>query len=84
MSLEAENNPQVGADGDAPISAQVAFQRMQPKPRQIEFLWPGGGIEPRQHTGNLVGLLWADCLPVVIFVKALQAAMSKVPDHEYL
>jgi hypothetical protein len=31
--LEAEDDPPVGANGDTPITSQLAFQRMQPKAR---------------------------------------------------
>ena len=31
--LEAENDPPVGANGDAPITGELAFKRVQPKAR---------------------------------------------------
>jgi hypothetical protein len=47
-------------------------------------LWPGGFIEPRQDAGDFIGMLRIEFAPVVVFEKAFQAAMSKLPDHEDL
>jgi hypothetical protein len=55
---------------------------MKPKARQVELLWPGGFVEPRQHADNFIGMLRKDFATVVVFVKASQAAMSKMPDYE--
>jgi hypothetical protein len=79
--LETENDAPVGTDGDAPITRELAFQRVQPKARQIELLRACRHIEPGQHARNLICMLRVHLAPVVVFVKAAQAAMSKATDH---
>jgi hypothetical protein len=44
-----------------------------------------GNIEASHHPRELVCMLRVQLAPVVVFVKAAQAAMSKATDHrEYL
>jgi hypothetical protein len=62
-------------------AARSPFQRMEPKVRHIEFLRPGGYIQPRQHAGDFVRMLRVDRAAVVAIVKAFQAAMPKMQDH---
>jgi len=62
---------------EAPVSRKVAFQRMEPISRQIEVLWPGRFIEPRQHAGDFAGMLRIGFAPVVVFIKAFQARRRK-------
>jgi hypothetical protein len=59
-TFEVENNAPVGAYRDAPVPGEIAFQRMEPETGQVEFLWPGGLIEPRRYPGNLIRMLRAD------------------------
>jgi hypothetical protein len=70
--LEPENDPPVGADGDAPIACEVAFERVQPPHRQVEMARFCRLIEPRQHARHLVGVLWVYLAAVVTF---------HTPDH---
>src|SRR5262245_60603571 len=51
MFIEAENNPPIGADGDAPKPGQVARQRVQMEAGQIHIVGVGGDVQLRQHTG---------------------------------
>jgi hypothetical protein len=48
------------------------------------LLWPSAFIEARQHAGYFIGMLRRNFAPVVVFVEAFQAAMSKMPDHQQL
>jgi hypothetical protein len=53
----------------APITRQLAFQRVQPKAREIELLRARRYIDPSQHARDLVGVLRVQLAPVVVFVK---------------
>jgi hypothetical protein len=79
--LKAKNNPPVGAYRDAPISGQVASQRMQAEAGQVELIRFRRLVEARQHAGDFVRMLRVQLAPVVVFIKPPQAAMSKAPDH---
>jgi hypothetical protein len=79
--LEAEDDPPVGANGDAPIPGKLALQRMQPEAGQVELVRSHRFIEPGEHAGDFIGMLGVDFAAVIVFVKASEAAMSKAPDH---
>jgi hypothetical protein len=81
--LEAENDPPVRAHGDAPVPGKIAPQRMPPETRNVALRRPHSLVEPREHGGNFVHMVWVDLAAVVVFVKAAKAAMSKVPNHRY-
>ena len=68
--FEAENDAPVGTDGDAPITRELAFQRVQPKARQIELLRACRHIEPGQHARDLICMLRVHLAPIVVFIKA--------------
>lgn len=46
--LEAEDDPPVGSDGNAPIARKRTFEGVQPETRQIALLRTGRLIEPSQ------------------------------------
>jgi len=79
--LKAEDDPPVGAHGDAPVPREVAFERMEPEARQVELFRSGRFVETGQHTGDFVHVLRVHLAPVIVFVKSSQAAMSKLSDH---
>jgi hypothetical protein len=79
--LEPENDPPVGADGDAPIACEVAFQRVQPPAWQVEMARLCRLIEAGQHARHLVGVLRVYLAAVVVFIQASKAPMAKPPDH---
>jgi hypothetical protein len=78
--LEAEDDPPVGAHGDAPISGEVASERMQPKSRQVEL---SGRVAMSSRASMRAICPRAAGSPRGgrLFIKASEAAMAKSPDH---
>jgi hypothetical protein len=71
----------VGANGDAPVSREVAFEPVEPKTWQLELFGPRHNVKPRQHSGRLFDELRAHATPVVVLIQASQTAMQKTPYH---
>jgi hypothetical protein len=50
--IEAENDPPIGANSDAPKPGKVARQRVQMEAQQIHIVGVGRYVQLRQHTGD--------------------------------
>jgi hypothetical protein len=79
--LEAKNDPPVGANRDAPITREIALERVQSPARQVELARLCRLIEPSQHARDFVSVLRVQFAAVVAFIEASEAPVAKPPNH---
>src|SRR4051812_42500909 len=80
--FEAENDPPIGGDRDAPETRQVALQRMQPETGQIHVLRSFRLIKAGQCSSDLLNVVRIEAAMIGSFVEPFQSAVSKPLDHE--
>jgi hypothetical protein len=66
------DDPPIRADGDGPMTFQIALERMQPKARQVHVLNRSGGIQARKNIAQLHRVFGVYAALVVLFVQAFQ------------
>jgi hypothetical protein len=57
MLIEAENNPPIGANGDASKPGKIARQRVQVEAGQIHIIGVLRYVQLRQHAGDFRHML---------------------------
>jgi hypothetical protein len=79
--LEAEDDPPVARDGDAPEPRQIADEGMQP-PAGIErhLPWLPDPVQDRQDTPDLVGTLRRHPAPVTVLPQPPQTLVPEAAD----
>src|SRR5580704_1593576 len=79
--FKAKNDAPVSANGNAPVPREIARQRMEPEPRQIEVRRLRRYVQPRQHARDLLDVFRVDAAPIIVGVEPPQTTMSNPPDH---
>ncbi len=67
--FKAEDNPPVGAHGNAPVSLPVAFERMQAVSGKIQILGTHGVVQNGQNLADGLDQIRPDQAPVVFPVE---------------
>ena len=73
---KAEDHAPVGADGDGPETSQVAFERVQPKTRQVHIRACASRIESCENVSQLRRVFPRYTARVVVLIKALQSPVA--------
>ena len=82
FACEAENNPPICPHGHRPEAVQVALQRVEAVPREIERLRRSGRIENRKNSFDSVQQIGAYAASVATLVQALQASVLEAPNDK--
>ena len=78
---EAKNHSPVSANGHRPESFELAFEWMQPEPRQIQIRNIARGIQAGENVAQLFCVFANHSARVVGFIKAFQSFVADRPDH---
>ena len=76
-SVEAEDDPPVAGNRNAPERLQIALQGMKPVSGQVEVRWSTGVVEVRESNRETVGLIGADSATVISLIQALQGPVTE-------
>jgi hypothetical protein len=79
--VEAENDPPVGPDRDAPKTCEITLERVQAMARKRHVVGFCHPIELSQNAGNLGHIIRGDAPTVIVFVEPLQAFMANIFDQ---
>jgi len=79
--VEAEDDPPVAGNRNAPEWLQIALQGMKPVSGQVEVRWPTGVVEVRESNRETVGLIGADSATVSSLVQALETPVTEPAYH---
>jgi hypothetical protein len=80
--FKAEDDAPVRPYGDGPKPFQVAFERMQPIPGDVESLWCGGRIENRKNTLNRIQEVATYPAAIPTLIKSFKATVLEAPNHK--
>jgi len=75
--VEAEDDPPVAGNRNAPEWLQITLQGMKPVSGQVEVRWSTGVVEVRESNRETVGLIGADSATVISLVQALEAPVTE-------
>jgi hypothetical protein len=79
--VKAENHPPVGAYCNGPETSRCAFERVQPKTRQIHVVNGSSGVKRCQNIPQLGNMFRVYAARVVLFKKPFQSLMADCPYH---
>lgn len=79
--IKTENNAPVCPNGYGPRTFHLAFERMQPKPRQIHVRNRRGGMKRRQNIPQLPGMFRVYAAWVVLFKQPFQSLVADCLYH---
>jgi hypothetical protein len=78
---EAKYHSPVSANGHPPKSFELAFERMQPEPRQVQIGNIARGIKAGENVAQFFGVFAKHSARVIGFIKAFQSFVADRPDH---
>src|SRR5579862_7673895 len=80
-AVEAEGNPLVGANGHGPKTLHLAFERVQPEPRQVHVGNAWGGMKRRQNISQFADVFRVYAARVVMLEEPFQSLVADCPYH---
>jgi hypothetical protein len=80
--FKAENDTHVRPHCHGPESLQVAFERMQAIPGNVESLRRGGGIENRKNSLSRIQEVGTYPAAVPALIKPFKATVLEAPNHK--
>jgi hypothetical protein len=82
--LEPKHDAPITADADAPVSLQIALQRMQAISGKVNVRRTHSRVEMGQHVSNALELIRPDLSCVPVLKQAPQASMAECPNHHVI
>jgi len=79
--LDAEDDPPIRLNRNAPEAGEGAFQGMQAPTGQVHVLGPGRSIKAREHASDLLDVNGVQSTCAVILIEAFEPTMANPPDH---
>jgi hypothetical protein len=83
-ALEAKNDPPIAGHGDAPISLEIASERMEAKAVDAHILNLLGNIKATQDALDPADQVGLHATAVSPLIEALQATVPESQDHAVL
>ena len=78
---EAEDNPPISGNADAPEPFQITFEHVQPVSGQIKRSNGLGGVQTAKNILDPPRLIRVDTAAITAVIKQFQTAMFECPDH---
>jgi hypothetical protein len=80
-AFKAKDDPPIAGNRNAPETAQVSGERMQPQTRKIHIRWFASLIQIAQDSANLGSIRRMDARRIVTLMQQLQSAVPEAADH---